>query len=229
MRLHWRLPLLSTPVTSIAFHPQSTASLVVTETNNSFLVYEADGMCLSEWSKSNNSEKIMTALKSVNGPVCGVTFDPSSDCSMLLYGQGFIVYIDLTQSIPKHPKIVLSAPDKPNPFRLFSGIHKVPGRGNGRENKSHGNGKGFGHGMRRKSNGGEDSDSNFAIIQRYRSMVHVGCVADSQLVCTLFTFYFLIFVNCTPTYILLFSAYFYYSFCVFVFVYCYFLSINDFS
>ena len=177
LRLHWRLPLFASPVTSIAFHPKSTASLVVTQTNNTFSVYEADEMSLSEWSKNNSCEKIETTLRSVQGAVCGVAFDPSSDCAMLLYGQGFIVYVDLTQSIPKQPKVVMSLTNRFNPDRMNGG-NRVGGSGG-----KGGSGKAFGHTVhKRKSSTESDCDSNFAIIQRYRSLVHVSCVSGSQLV-----------------------------------------------
>ena len=44
LRLHWRLPLALAPVTCVAFHPQSTASLVVAQANNTFMVYEVDDL-----------------------------------------------------------------------------------------------------------------------------------------------------------------------------------------
>ena len=44
LRLHWRLPLALAPITCLAFHPQSTASLVVAQANNTFMVYEVDDL-----------------------------------------------------------------------------------------------------------------------------------------------------------------------------------------
>jgi hypothetical protein len=109
-------------------------------------------MRLSEWSTNNSIEKIKGVLKSVAGPISGLTFDPSSESSMLLYGQGFIIYVDLTQAIPRQPKIVASMPY----------IKKT--------------------GKRIKKRKAGSEESNFAVIQRYRSLVHVGCAPDNQLV-----------------------------------------------
>ena len=160
-------------------------------------------MNLSEWSKINNIDRIQTALKSISGPLSGVTFDPSSDSSMLLYGQGFIVYVDMTQSIPKQPKIInamssgMSSRSGPGsgPSSILgsgpgsgpgSGISKVTGVtgrivGTAYEQRLPG---GSSMWKREKKREGSD-DSNFAIIQRYKSLVHVGCVENSQLVRTI--------------------------------------------
>ena len=182
LRLHWRLPLLVSPVTSLAFHPKSTASLVVTQANNSFLVYEADDMSLSEWSKSNSADRVQVALKGVTGPLSGITFDPSTDSAMLLYGQGFIVYVDLTQSIPKQPKVIASLTDSVMGSNSNHG-HNSNNRGGGSFGKGGKGGNSAGNeAWRRGKKGAESEESNFAIIQRYRSLVHVGCVSDSQLV-----------------------------------------------
>ena len=148
-------------------------------------------MNLSEWSKINNIDRIQTALKSISGPLSGVTFDPSSDSSMLLYGQGFIVYVDMTQSIPKQPKIInamssgMSSRSGPG-SGPGSGISKVTGMtgrivGTAYEQRLPG---GSSMWKREKKREGSD-DSNFAIIQRYKSLVHVGCVENSQLVRTI--------------------------------------------
>lgn len=153
----------------------------MTQTDNTFSVYEADEMCLSEWSKNNSCEKIESTLRNVAGAVCGVAFDPSSDCAMLLYGQGFIVYVDLTQSIPKHPKVVMSLTSRLNPDRINGGNRGGSSGGRG------GSGRGFGHTVHKRRNNTEN-DCNFAIIQRYRSLVHVSCVSGSQLVRSLPTF-----------------------------------------
>jgi hypothetical protein len=49
-------------------------------------------MKLSEWSTNNSIEKIKGVLKSVAGPISGLTFDPSSESSMLLYGQVWLFF-----------------------------------------------------------------------------------------------------------------------------------------
>ena len=80
--------------------------LIVTQADNSFLVYEADEMNLSNWSKSNNTEIIKRRFSDVKTVFSGVTFDAFAENSVILYSFGCLVFIDLTQGIPASCKVV---------------------------------------------------------------------------------------------------------------------------
>jgi hypothetical protein len=105
LRLHWRLPLLSSPVTSVSFHPKNNF-LIVTQADNSFLLYEADEMNLSEWSKCNSTDIIKKRFSDVKTVISGVTFDSFAENSVILYSFGCLVFIDLTQGIPASCNVV---------------------------------------------------------------------------------------------------------------------------
>jgi WD40 repeat protein len=170
LRLHWRLPRFSSPITAIRFHPLSPSTLVVVLADNTFSIFEVGDLSLSLWSQKN-TERIPAALKEVPGPIQGVSFDIGSgdvdieaaQDTMILYGQGFIVYVNLSDEIPVNPKVVpataVAASDGTAPKKERRGATK--------------------RGRRRR---GGSKESNFAIIQRYRSLIHVNCLPDSQMV-----------------------------------------------
>jgi len=92
----------------------------------------------------------------------GIAFNPDSNSSFLLYGQGFCTYIDLNLEIPSTPKVISTASVNPN--TLANKYKKVnPDK-------------------KTKTNSNDNDNSNFTIISKYRSLVHVGCVKNRQLV-----------------------------------------------
>lgn len=249
LRLHWRLPSLASPVTSLTFHPKSSASLVVTQADNSFIIFEADEMTLSEWSKNNSATAIKTRLAVVNSPICGVTFDPSAKSSFLLHSHGCLVYVDLTQPVPKNSRTIKHSSGESNGNGNGNSNNGSNGNGSygngssnngdadrgrggrgsgGREGRGSGGRGGRGSGGRGGAGWGDKSkyskgggggggggddpkygpggsgmeveeeeeevvepyvyqpcgNSNFSIIMRYKSLVHVGCAPERQLVST---------------------------------------------
>ena len=89
----------------MSFHPRNNV-LIVTQADNSFLVYEADEMNLSEWSKSNSTDIIRRRFSDVKTVFSGVTFDAFAENSVILYSFGCLVFIDLTQGIPASCSVV---------------------------------------------------------------------------------------------------------------------------
>ena len=215
-------------MTSLTFHPKSAASLVVTQADNSFVIFEADEMTLSEWSKNNSPLTVKTRLAIVNSPICGVTFDPSAKSSFLLHSHGCLVYVDLTQPVPKNSRTIKhrsgdgnnngngnsgSNGDSNGYSNNREGDKGRGGRGSGgRGGRGNGGRGSSGRGEKNKySRGGGDDpkygpgpsgmeieeeeeeveepyvhqpcgNSNFSIIMRYKSLVHVGCAPERQLV-----------------------------------------------
>ena len=181
--------MLSSPVTSLAFHPKRTGALVVTQADNSFIMYEAEDMSLSDFSEYNSAASIRDKLQIVNSPISGAVFDPSSEMCMFLYSNGCLVYVDLCRPIPTGRRVPISG----------DGLNK--GREKNRERDRQLDLNGRQQNQRSKYeplNGGGappltqhadtgavlecPQNSNFAIITRYKSLVHVGCAPGRNLV-----------------------------------------------
>lgn len=76
---------------------------MLTLTNNTFLIYDVSKAELCEWSIQNTAN-IPKLLLNYGSPIEKVIFHPKSQNSMLLYGQGFLILVDLDEPIPVHPK-----------------------------------------------------------------------------------------------------------------------------
>lgn len=97
--------------------------------------------------------------KNLHGTLEGIAFSPDKNSAILLYGQGFCMYIDLMLDIPLTPKLISAASVNPN--SILNKYKKVSAE------------------KRIKTN---NDNSNFTIINKYRSLVHVGFVKNKQLV-----------------------------------------------
>jgi WD40 repeat protein len=162
LKLHWALPAFSSPVSSVTFHPIALSSVVVTLADNTFWMFDASSMAVAPWS-AQYTDKIPTAVKSIPGPVEGATFDVNRPSHIILYGQGFLVFVDLNEAIPDAPKRV-------TPMNASVNIHRRAHFKRKNSNSS------------ALSNNGTHVNRNFAIVSTYRSLVHVGCTAASHLV-----------------------------------------------
>jgi hypothetical protein len=190
-------------------------------------------MALSEWSKNNSALVIKTRLAIVNSPICGVTFDPSAKSSFLLHSHGCLVYVDLTQPVPRNTRTIKHSSGEANSNGNGNSGSNGNGSGygnNGEADKGRG-GRGSGGGRGGRGGGGRGTsgrgdkskysrgggggggddpkygpgasgmeieeeeeevvepyvhqpcgNSNFSIIMRYKSLVHVGCAPERQLV-----------------------------------------------
>jgi len=153
LRLHWRLPDFPAPVTLISFHPESASSLVVLLATNVFIIFDVDNMCITPWSR-DNIDKIPAAVKNLEGPIEGITFNSQLQ-SFFVYGQGFCVYVDIASSIPEVPNTVVTT--------------TVTGNNEGKK-------------KRKKSKSNVSSNNNFSIINRFRSIIHLASISNSNLV-----------------------------------------------
>jgi hypothetical protein len=104
LTMHWVIPLFSSPVSCVSFHPTSANSLLIALSgDNSFLIYDVQEKGLSRWSREN-SATVPQWSESLNrasvGPIYNVAFDPSSVSSFVLYGQAYSVCVDLDDKIP---------------------------------------------------------------------------------------------------------------------------------
>jgi WD40 repeat protein len=164
LKLHWALPTFGSPVSSVSFHPIAHSSVVVTLTDNTFWMFDASAMTVAPWS-AQYTDKIPSAVKSIAGPVEGATFDVNRPSHIILYGQGFLVFVDLNEAIPDAPKRV-------TPMNASVSIHR----------RSHFKRKNNASASSTAGNNGTHTNRNFAIVSTYRSLVHVGCTAASHLV-----------------------------------------------
>lgn len=113
--LHWVLPMFSSPITCVSFHPTSPNSLLTTTTSDStpFLIYDVQLKDLSVWSKENTDiiPNWKSTIKAQNyGPIESISFDPACESAFMLFGQGFSVYVDLNM-----PILTSSAPSSDGP------------------------------------------------------------------------------------------------------------------
>jgi WD40 repeat protein len=104
LTLHWALPAFDSPVSCLAFHPQSPNSIIVVLSgDNSFQIFDVNEKTLTPWSLENREliPAWATSLgKAASGPVMNISFDPSCASSFVMHGQAFSVYINLDRPIP---------------------------------------------------------------------------------------------------------------------------------
>jgi hypothetical protein len=170
-------------VSVIAFNTPSAECaevLVVVLANNMFLVYDLDSVSLSEWSTLHTAS-LPRLLHNLPGPLEGVSFQGSM--RFFLYGQSYLVFVDLDQAIPTEAKIVKSVSSmaaRGGRKQLMASDAKNA-RLSAKKKKKRESLKG---GVTDSSSGekSEISNSNFTTIELYRSIIHVGAVSENQLV-----------------------------------------------
>lgn len=183
----WCLPELRCPVSDVSFNAQAVGavSLVVLMADNTFLIFDITSRQLSSWSTEFYGS-IPKYVKSMPGPLCGISSDPMAANKMLLYAQGFCVLVDLAEQIPLVPPNIVS--------QLTVG-------GGAAATNSGGNGNGGTSDLlstvlkraaaktlkSKKGKSGsilEDAKKshNFSIFNLYRNLLHVGTLQHKQLV-----------------------------------------------
>lgn len=93
LSLTWRLPRLDSAPTALAFHPE-TDILVVACVSNRFYVFDAAGQRLTDWSQ-DMGHRLPRELLDRHDCIVGVCFNPDSPQAVVLYGFGFVCYVDL--------------------------------------------------------------------------------------------------------------------------------------
>ena len=178
--LHWTLPRCAAPVTAAAFHPRFSSLLVVLLANNTFLAFDVDKMRLAQWSL-DNTDAIPLALRSLPGPVEGISFDIDSrraspaDCAFFLHGQGFSVFVDFAMKVPEKPRIIAATDTHSVSIHVATDLLLGPTIGVAKvEDKLE-------H-KRYKKSSSVDCGPNFTVIHAYRSLVYLACLENRQLV-----------------------------------------------
>jgi len=85
LRLHWKLPLFTHPISSMKFHPRISNFFVVLLSNGRFLTFDVENISMTSWSSSS----------SLQLPTTAIAFNPNLNRQFFLYGQGAIVNITL--------------------------------------------------------------------------------------------------------------------------------------
>jgi hypothetical protein len=171
LRLYWKLPAISSVVTSIAFSPHSASQLVVLTAEN-VLAFDLNCMALTAWSEIN-SEKIQNLLCKTSSPLSGVVFDPNSPHRLFVHGQGMCVHIDTSAVVPKRVKVVM--PSIPMSGYESDGLTATTNM------TTNGHANGSARKKKYKVEGGDSS--NFSTVYAYRSVIDMGFL-DKQLVRT---------------------------------------------
>jgi len=101
--LHWELPVFDSPVSCLAFHPQSpNIIIIVLSGDNSFHIFDVQDKTLTPWSIANKDllpTWVDNLGKSSTGSVVNVSFDPTCLNAFVLHGQAFSVYVNLDHPI----------------------------------------------------------------------------------------------------------------------------------
>lgn len=104
LALHWNIPSLQSPVSCIAFHPQSPNSLItVLSGDNSFQIFNVQDKTLTPWSLENQDlipSWASSLGKAASGSVMNISFDPTCVSAFVMHGQSFSIYINLDRAIP---------------------------------------------------------------------------------------------------------------------------------
>jgi len=122
-RIDWILPAFSSPITHSSFSPNGT--LYVVTSDNLFFSFDVQTHQRSQWS-SKNSSLIPQVVKSLPGPIESLTYDVRNENILFLYGQGFVVYVDLLLDIPAKPKLLQTASACHRDSSFRSGKSKHP-------------------------------------------------------------------------------------------------------
>ena len=103
LMLHWELPTFESAVSCLAFHPQSSNTIIIVLSgDNSFHIFDVQDKSLTPWSLENNdliSTWAENLGKSTTGSIVNVSFDPTHLNAFVLHGQAFSVYINLDHPI----------------------------------------------------------------------------------------------------------------------------------
>ena len=114
-------------------------------------------------------------LRKCPGPLQGLAFTPDNASTMILYGQGFFVYVDIDLPVGKNPRVVL--PTAPKLIETGAAGPVVVNSNSQAVTKK-----------RRRdvvNNANDASDStsrNFTMVHRYRGLVHLQCLPGGHLV-----------------------------------------------
>lgn len=159
MRLHWRLPQRDRAVTGIRFGPSSASgALVVSYSDNTFQLFDADNCKLADWSQHNPPSKFPALLVDRPGVCEDIVFHPQHPW-ILFRGKGFAVFTNTSCDLPTDPKVVSYSADASEKKRITSQADINVGR-------------------KRKHLATQDtlmSERNgLVIVERYRSMTHAA-------------------------------------------------------
>ena len=113
---------------------------------------------LCPWSAENTV--LPVTLKNTPGPLQGVSFLPDHSSAMVLYGQGFLVYVDLDYEVPRECRVIGFSTTAGGDSRDFNVRSRT----------------------KKRSKNSTPTSSNFTIVQRFRSLVNVSCTSGNKLV-----------------------------------------------
>eukprot|EP01041_Mallomonas_annulata_P004727 gene4727-9388_t len=180
-RLHWAVPRNISPITDIQFHPTSSTSLIVIFANNTFLLQDLSTRRLCPWSETIPPHSMPDVLRKCPGPLQGVCFCPDSSNTMILYGQGYFVYVDLDMPIPNKPKVIAATTTSTSTSSSNMMLSNNKHMDDNNMQIQNMTGK-----KRRKKEKAmkelNEASPNFAMVHRYRGLVHVSYLSGGQLV-----------------------------------------------
>jgi U3 small nucleolar RNA-associated protein 4 len=175
--LHWTVPSYNDiPVTCVAFHPTSHNILVVTYANNMFLLYDVNSKDLCPYSKENNMKECMTKMIELSSTSLTTTTSTTINSTKSIF--------DILSSINCNLEGISFDPSNSSGFMLYGqgscvyiDIEQPIYLLNSNKRK-------------RQSNNNNVKDTNtvwkqrrnFAVLNTYRSLVHVSLIENSDMV-----------------------------------------------
>ena len=176
---HWTLPVFSSRITTMRFHPQ-LPYLVLATADNSVHVGDIEQRRFTTWSKDLQGQ-LPQQLR--NRPECivHIAFDPAVPSRFLLAAQGFLCFVDMDRPVPKNASISGEGDmASPTEEEEKTGTSKGNGAAAAKRRK------------RRRSQSGEgaadgDADeqdaqqSNFAISLKFRNVLGVDWPEPGEL------------------------------------------------
>lgn len=179
--------------------------LLVLLANNTMLVLDVEKceVAPAPWRhKGKGVGGIPRAVQAISGPFQGAAFthNRAGGLAMMVHGQGFMVYVDWSEEavVPEKPKLVnpssrLQAVSRWRQQNLFFSDSSGRGHDRGRVGDNRGRGGYSPRAGKRNVDGSDraagskevadgDSEPNFAIVEMYRSIVHVGAMSHRRLV-----------------------------------------------
>ena len=132
-----------------------------------------------------NESNFPVFLKDLPAPLCGVTMEPQHQDKLMLYGQGYCVYVDLSRPLVAAMKTKLAL-DSTTKLMKSSLLKK-------RKNKPSPDDPAGKKRERDGQDGSENEDnaqptdtaleeSNFVVFNKYRNLLHVGFILNNQMV-----------------------------------------------
>jgi hypothetical protein len=181
---------LKAPIADLSFLSDSKEhSLMILLSNNSILILLCEKLEMHPWSIENDNLKRKSIPHDLRFSLNGFAMDPKSSSNFFVYGQLHSMFVDLTEDIPGTPKVISPSYAQAAALQLaekrVSFAIETKGNKRKRDNDDTDVEDEVVDENRQITSVTKDepsSSSNFALIETYRNILHMGMTANRQLV-----------------------------------------------